>query len=422
MHEPKISLVIVSRDRPDGLRRLIRALQFQFYKNFEVIVVTNTAIEAVGQAKLIEFDQANISAARNLGIQKSAGELIAFCDDDAVPEPTWLQNLAQPFANPEVGIAGGFVRGRNGIDFQWKAQKVDQFGEDMPLPLKDEGMSQVFTADDAFCPKVQGTNCMFRKSVLLDLGGFDENFGFYLDETDVCYRASKHGWATAIVPDAEVQHGFEASDRRTAERVPKSLFSEGQSKAYFCAKHADIEAASDSIRSFRTAQHKRLIRLMVAGYVMPSDVNFLLKSLDEGLAAGQKPSAVKPLKQGAPYQNKFKTFMSREKPVSSGEIVAGSVLSKKFMIKAALKASQGGAAVTMFCWSYTGLFHRRYFDGRGFWVQKGGLFGKSERKAKYFQFTTLLGRTKKEAERLAKLRGIKKINVFRFQKVVTVIK
>lgn len=422
MPEPKISLIVVSRDRPEGLRRLIRSLQFQFYRNFEVVVVSNTKLKLTGNIKFIEFDQANISAARNLGIQAAAGELIAFCDDDAVPEPTWLQNLAQPFSVPEVGIAGGFVRGRNGIDFQWKTQKVNQFGTDTPLILEDDASTQVFTADGPYCPKVQGTNCMFRKSVLQGLGGFDDNFAFYLDETDICYRASKQGWATAIVPSAEVQHGFEASYRRTADRVPKSLFSEGQSKAYFCKKHANGTDCQHALTAFQAEQHQRLIKLMVAGYVLPSDVKSLLKSLDAGLMAGQSIAAKEHDNKAISDQIEFRPFIPTEKPDGWGEIFAGSVFSRKRMIAAALQASQKGVATTMFCWSFTALFHRRYFDERGFWAQKGGVFGKSVRKGGYFQFATLLNRSNKEAERLEKVRKIKKIHVFRFKKVATALK
>ncbi len=418
IYKPNISLVIVSRDRPAALMRLISALRFQTYRNFEIIVVTNTSDKLVGQTKCIPFDTANISMARNLGIQAAGGDLIAFCDDDAVPEPTWLEKLATPFQDPDVGIAGGYVRGRNGIDYQWTALKVDQFGGDLPLMLDDAGTPQTFVAKDGRCPKVQGTNCMFRKSLLLELGGFDENFAFYLDETDICWRASCKGWATAVVPDAEVQHGFEESARRTANRAPKSLFEEGYSKAYFCKKHSKGDY-SNTLNTFRKTQHERLIKLMVAGKLMPTDVGKLLRSLNKGLVGGLK---AKVETQAKFSDNSPNAFEPQQEIEYSSEVFAGSILSCAALNKAAIAASQNLVTVTVFCWSFTQLFHRRYYDERGFWVQKGGLFGKSDRESGYFQLSTLIMRSIKEAGKLKNLRKIHKITIFRFNKGTTVVK
>jgi hypothetical protein len=264
---------------------------------------------------------------------------------------------------------------------------------------------------------------MFRKSVLYDLGGFDENFAFYLDETDVCRRASLHGWATAIVPHAEVQHGFEESGRRTAARVPKSLFHEGQSKAYFCKKHGrDMRGCENAIKSFQQEQHKRLIKLMVSGHISPGDVKTLLDTLETGLVAGQKISLDTPNGLTASESSNFTPFLKTRLKSFSGEVFAGSILSTTALVKASTEAAQKGIATTLFCWSFTALFHRRYFDPRGFWIQVGGLFGKSDRRDRYFQFTTVHDRSKKETNRIKEMRRIEKINFFRFKKLVSVVK
>lgn len=421
MDEPKVSLVIVSRDRPDGLRRLLCSLKFQCYRNFEVIVVTNSDITFSNQARIVPFDDPNISAARNVGIEHSQGDLIAFCDDDAIPEPIWLEHLVVPFSNKSVGIAGGFVRGRNGIDFQWKAQQVNEFGFDKPLGLEDENVGQIFGQQGAWCPKVQGTNCVFRKSLLTDLGGFDENFKFFLDETDLCYRASSQGWLTAIVPKAEVQHGFSESARRTAMRVPKSLFAEGSSKAYFCKKHGNGANSLQEFDRFRYEQNIRLIQMMVSGLISPLDVQRLLSTLEKGFCAGQKLTLKKPM-LNKDKQRDFTTYIEKSREICSGQVIAGSVLSRKTLEKAAIKASNAGKIVTLFCWSFTTLFHRRYFDERGFWRQSGGLFGKSTRDAAYFQYATVLSRSKLELNWLQMLRKTDKLSVYRFNKILTVTK
>ena len=97
MRDPlAVSVVIVSRDR------CILGVSQLYYPRFEVVVVADhascTALRGLPQAahvKIVEFGEANISAARNAGIANAAGDIIAFIDDDAVPEPTWLDYLRQ---------------------------------------------------------------------------------------------------------------------------------------------------------------------------------------------------------------------------------------------------------------------------------------------------------------------------------------
>ena len=134
MTQLPVSVVVVSRDRPEALHRCLIGLSQLQYNPFEIIVVADTAgcnaarDTAFSDAlKIEEFNDANISAARNAGIVLAAGDIIAFIDDDAVPEPTWLSNLTVPITQG-AHSSGGYVRARNGISYQWRARTVDAQG------------------------------------------------------------------------------------------------------------------------------------------------------------------------------------------------------------------------------------------------------------------------------------------------------
>ena len=116
-----VSLVIVSRGRAAALRRLLSSLEFQTHPTFEVVIVSDqpdlSGYPFCERVRHQHFDTPNISAARNIGVSMARCDLVAFCDDDAVPDPWWLERLIGVFADPEVGAAG--VRGNPITGLPW---------------------------------------------------------------------------------------------------------------------------------------------------------------------------------------------------------------------------------------------------------------------------------------------------------------
>ncbi|MBY6090580.1 glycosyltransferase family 2 protein [Maritimibacter alkaliphilus] len=408
MSDLPVSVVVVSRGRPERLKSCLGGLSYLFHDCYEIIVVADTAgLTAVAETglaeeiKTVHFDEANISAARNLGIAQAAGEIVAFIDDDAVPEPMWLAHLAAPFARPEVGAAGGFVRGRNGITFQYRARSVDGTGQARPLEV-DPRQPTLLRPAQGRAIKTEGTNMAVRRDVLARIGGFDPSYRFYLDETDLNMRLARRDTVTAIVPLAEVHHAYAPSLRRRADRAPRDLFEKAASQAVYLGRYCPQDRHGDLWQAMRREERDNALRHMVAGRLEPREVRALMASFDAGREEG---AARQPVRMPAiPHAREgFRLFSSRAQ--GSAVLSARTWRSGPTMSEARRRAAEG-QNVSVFLFSRTALYHQVRSPAPGIWVQSGGLWGRSERSAPLFGLRSFSARTSAECRRVALQRGI----------------
>ncbi|MCX7301776.1 MAG: glycosyltransferase [Rhodobacterales bacterium] len=399
MTAPATSVVIVSRGRPEALVLCVTATAQLRYPNLEVVVVADppglAALSAAGwsnRIKTIPFDTPNISAARNLGLT-AAGEIVAFLDDDAVPEPTWLTHLTAPFADPTVMAATGFVLARNGISFQWQARDARPDGSSHPLTV-DHRTPTILNPSGANAIKTEGTNMAFRRTTLAALGGFDPVFRFYLDETDLNLRLMAR---TAVVPLAQVHHGFSPSDRRHPDRTPRDLHEIGASLAAFLRKHHKGDPQPVYLQE-RADQRRRLLTHMVAGRLEPRDVNRLLATFDTGWQDGM----TRPLTSLPPIPSPTQPFLPLSTPTGPHDLLSARRL--RTIAPRAKALINQGHTVTAVILSPTARPHRVRFQSEGYWLQTGGLFGKSLRTDPPFRFWHFRDRVEREFRRVALIR------------------
>jgi len=398
------SVIVVSRHRAEALTLCLTALSQQDHPAFEVIVVADpaglAAVRAQGlPVKLVAFDEANISAARNAGLALAAGEVVAFIDDDAVAEPTWLTRLCSGFAQAGVVAATGFVRGRNGISYQWRASEVDAQGQDhaVQVPM---GQISLRAGTHRRAVKTQGTNCAFRRDVLCAAGGFDPAFRFYLDEADVNLRLAG---LTAIVPMAQVHHGYLASDRRRADRVPTDLHEIAASTAVFLRRHAPGGPTDAGFARLRDRETARLATHLAARRIDRAESARLLATL----AAGWADGLARPLTALAPLAAPTDAF--RPMPGTGprrGVAITGWVWARPRLQRKAGAAVAQGAIVTVVCLSPTALAHWNRFHSGGFWLQRGGLFGRSDRSGPRLRLCRFATRIAEELSRWSAFRPV----------------
>ncbi|MEM8788242.1 MAG: glycosyltransferase [Pseudomonadota bacterium] len=399
-----VSVIVVSHGRPASLALTLKALEYQRYRNFEVIVVSDISPAARPDSPLavrwFDFADRNISAARNIGLAAARGDIVAFCDDDAVPEFAWLSHLIPPFDDPKLGAAGGYTRGRNGVSFQWRCVLFDSTGADHPGP--DPGDApRVIAPQAGRYLKTVGTNCAFRAAALRQIGGFDAAFRFFLDEADVNLRLAEAGWATAIVPLAEVHHGYAAGPFRRADRVPRSLHELGASLAHFLNKHAPPAARAARLDAFRAEQRQRLDAHFLSGRLQAAAMHDLLHSLEAGFKEGDARTPV-PADFTAGARG---GFAPAPLPPPGPARLFITPLGRTTPPPAARGAAAAGAEVTVVCPQPGTRPLSVQFVEDGFFLHRFGLLGRAERDHRR-PLSRVRARIAAECARIAPQRGV----------------
>lgn len=406
MQAGAVSVVVVSHGRPESLMWCLSALAGLRYEPFEIVVVADLAAVAyvsesrfAGKVKLIPFETPNIAAARNRGIEAAAGEIIAFIDDDAAAEPMWLHHLTMPFDDEGIAASGGYVRGRNGISYQWTAREVDRAGR--ARLLEHEGDAP-FRAEpsEGFAVKTEGTNMALRRDVLCKIGGFDEAYHFFLDETDLNLRLEGEGHCIALVPLAEVHHAYRASQRRGEDRAVKDLFDVGASSIVMLRKFD--QQIAPRIEEIRAEQQGRLAEQRQRGLLSAAQSRRVLSSLEQGFEDGRERRFGQYAALGQPKQP-FLPFV----PERGGSLViAGWRWRSKRLRAQAQDAAIQGVNVSLFIFGLNARYHHLRYNEEGYWEQSGGQFGKAERHEPLFRFWTFKERLFKEEQRVAAARGL----------------
>lgn len=382
------------------LKRCLTACVQLAWPAFEVIVVADKdgrdAVEDVPNIKVVACDQANISLSRNLGIAAAGGDVVAFVDDDAVPEPMWLAALAGAFEDAAVGAATGPVLGRNGISVQSGAETILVTGE----TVQSETDPARRRAAGGRTPKTVGTNMAFRTDLVRSVGGFDESYRYLFEDADLNMRLGQMGVVTAYIPDAVVHHARAPSKRRRLDRTPRDLFDIGRSTAVFLARHAGGDGAQ-ALAAARAREHARLDRALVLGTLEPRDVRRLVKSFDEGVERARD-------KETTPRLHRFgqRAVFEPLNITSVSYVSIGSgVWRRKSAMAAAEKARDAGAIVTLMILSRTGLYHKVTYED-GMWVHRGGVFGRCVRSEPILQLSTKKRRFAREIDRISDHRGL----------------
>lgn len=197
---PRISVLVCSYNGAATIEDCLDGLDRLNYPDYEVIVVSDGSIDdtpAIARrhdAKVIETPNLGLASARNTGLAAASGEIVAYIDDDASPDPDWLTFVAHAFESGDWAAVGG-------PNVPWpEAGDVAQAVSNAP-----GGPTHVLVSD-CEAEHIPGCNMTLRRSVLEAMGGFDPQFHAAGDDVDICWRLTDAGYRIGFHAGAAVWH------------------------------------------------------------------------------------------------------------------------------------------------------------------------------------------------------------------------
>jgi GT2 family glycosyltransferase len=209
-----VTVIVVNWNRKELLRACLASLRRQEGIRFETIVVDNGSRDGSADAAQSEFgvrvirntENRGFCAANNQGIAAARGDFIALLNNDAEAGPGWLAALQRAFErSPDVGMAASKVLEWERPGFIDKAgHLIYPDGQNRGRGTGRPDSGQYDREEEVLWP--DGCAAMYRKRMLDQIGGFDEDFFAYGDDAELGLRARIAGWRCLYVPDAVVRH------------------------------------------------------------------------------------------------------------------------------------------------------------------------------------------------------------------------
>lgn len=239
-----VSIIIATRDRPNKLASCLQAITQLEYPKFEIIIVDNapksSATHDLSRELQTQFPhiryvlepRPGLANARNCGLQMARGTYIAFVDDDVTVDPLWLSRLVLGFGISEnvACVTGMVIPAKLDTDthvwFEW----FGRFNKGFKRRVFDLGQNRIEHPLFPFAAGTFGTgaNMAFKRSFLLDCGGFDPALGIGSasrggEDLAMFYQVIRSGNQLIYEPGALVYH----SHRQDYQQFRKQVFDYG---------------------------------------------------------------------------------------------------------------------------------------------------------------------------------------------------
>jgi len=266
---PEISVVVSVYKDPRIERCILSLLDQSLERNrYEIIIVESGSFslkEFCDHNKIVylNLQSGNLPIARNLGLKNANADIVLFTDSDCIIDHKWLEEMLNCFVKSENDIAGigGLIKRFNPITpvELWGSNIVDGQAELNYLPILP-------------FPYIVTANAGYRRNILLEIGGFDENL-ISGNDVDICYKLGLKGFKLRICSSAIVHH----ENRKTVKGHFKRFVHYGKYQSLLFKNYKHISKRRILITKYPFACVGRSILSLPAAII-----NFLLRK-DSGL-------------------------------------------------------------------------------------------------------------------------------------------
>jgi GT2 family glycosyltransferase len=206
-----LSIIIPTYNREKTLCNTIRDL-LKFGDQYSELIIVDQTHKHLPETssflsnlpetiRLIKLPIPNLPKARNVGAKEAKGEILLYLDDDIEPTSTLLKAHMRHYEDPSIGGVAGRLVSPNG-----EIKKLDPRFYTSLFPWRYVRFDQDWSSREVnYAP---GGNMSFRRSLILELGGFDEQFvgNALREETDFCISLRNASYRIIFDPEAAVVH------------------------------------------------------------------------------------------------------------------------------------------------------------------------------------------------------------------------
>lgn len=215
------SIIVVTWNGLDHLKTFLPSVLETTYDNFEIIIADNASTDGTKKwindhapgCRIVSFDHNHgYCGGNNRAVPYAKGDILLFLNNDVRVEPDWLDHLNTSFQKPETGVVQPKIRSHHQPEYFEYAGAAGGMIDWLGYPFcrgrlfetveKDTGQynneTKIFWAS--------GAALAIRKEIFTDLGGFNEDFEFHMEEIDLCWRVWHSGRQVRCQPKSVVYH------------------------------------------------------------------------------------------------------------------------------------------------------------------------------------------------------------------------
>jgi len=234
MDKPRVSVIVLNWNGKHFLEKCLDSLLNQDYPNFEVLLVdngsTDNSLEFVrskfgknGKLRVVALRKNHgFSKGNNIGIKYARGDYIIVLNNDTEVKKNLITKLVETAERSErIGSVGCKIVTDKGKT--WFSQKFTNGGFIVPFFLQTLAKERIEAVSNDFYTNLANSGCavLYRRSVLNEVGLFDEDFGSNSEDWDLGYRINMARFKSVYIPAPLVFHVGAGSEGYTPERKVK---------------------------------------------------------------------------------------------------------------------------------------------------------------------------------------------------------